>query len=126
MRIEDYLVEHAIVKIGKTLPDYISCEIIVDNPYELISVVTRNYGYISEIRWWDCVEITTGSNIGYGGPRDPRNPDHYFFAETDICKKFDLLTENKIYYEYLKQIEVEYSAYNLYPAFDIKRTLIFM
>lgn len=122
MRIEDYLTEHTIVKIGETLPGYICCENIVDTPLDLLSVVKNNNGYISEIRWWDCVEIASGSSIGYGGPRDPRNPDSHFFAETDICKVFDAFAQDEDYYKYIKQIETAYSTRNIYPAFDIKKS----
>lgn len=121
MRIEDYLSNHTIVRIGITLPGYVCCETIVDNPIELISVIRENNCYIDEIRWWDRVEISSGSSIGYGGPRDPKNPDSHFFAETDIFKVFTPLSQAEEYYVYLDQIESKYSTLNLFPSFDIKR-----
>lgn len=121
MRIEDYLSNHTIVRIGITLPGYVCCETIVDNPIELISVIKNNDCYITEIRWWDRAEIASGSSIGYGGPRDPKSPDSHFFAETDIYKVFTPLSQDEEYYGYLDQIESTHSNLNLFPAFDIKK-----
>ena len=121
MVIEKFLENHKIVKIGNTIPGYICCETIVDNPMCLIPIVRQNNCYISEIRWWDRVEIVSASNIGYGGPRDPRCPDNYFFAETDIYKVFSKHLPDKEYYEYIDLIKRSYSSLNLFPAFDIKQ-----
>ena len=121
MKIEDYLDNHTIVKIGKTIPGYICCEIIVDNPMELISIVRENNCYISEIRWWDRVEIATGSSIGYGGFRDPQSPNSHFFAETDICKAFSDILQDDEYDAYFTVIKNSYSDHHLFPSFDIKR-----
>ena len=81
MKIEDYLNDHTIIKIGVSPPGYICSEVIVDNPAELISIIRENGCYIAEIRWWDCVEIVSGSSIGYGGPRDPRGPDSHYLPK---------------------------------------------
>ena len=121
MRIEDYLENHTVVKIGNPVPGYICCEIIVDNPMQLISVVRENSCFISEIRWWDRVEIAVGSSIGYGGTRDPRNPETHFFAETDICRVFNDLLRDDEYYAYLENIKLNNSNLDLFPAFDIKK-----
>lgn len=121
MRIEEYLNNHTIVRVGITLPEYVCCEIIVDNPTEFISIIMNNNCYISEIRWWDHVEISSGSSIGYGGPRDPDRPDNFFFAETDIYKVFTPHSQDKEYCEYLDQIRRKYTNLNLFPAFDVKR-----
>ena len=121
MKLDDYLNNHTITRIGHSIAGYVCCEIIVDNPIDLIPIVRENNCYISEIRWWDRVKIASGSIIGYGGPRDPRNPNSYFFAETDICKTFDNFSCDKDYYVYLQQIFKEYNKFDLHPAFDIKR-----
>lgn len=120
MNIEDYLIRHTIVKIGVTLPGYICCEAIVDDPIQLLAIVRENNCYISEVRWWDCAKILSGSSIGYGGPRDPRCPKYRFFAETDIAKTFTPWTQDKEYKNYLQKINNDYSNFNLLPAFDIK------
>lgn len=122
MKIDDYIIKHTITKIGVSLPNYIICEVIVDDPFELIPVVKNNNCYISQIGWWEHSEITTGSTIGYGGPRDPRSPEMYYFAETDICRNFNSNTKEEEYYEYLDQIIDSYPHHNLVPAFDIKPT----
>ena len=119
MKIEDYLNDHTIIKIGVSPPGYICSEVIVDNPAELISIIRENGCYIAEIRWWDRVEIVSGSSIGYGGPRDPRSPDSHYFAETDIHKVFNTFSQDEDYYEYLSHIQNNYFNFNLFPAFDI-------
>ncbi|MBR2650774.1 MAG: hypothetical protein IKD45_03865 [Clostridia bacterium] len=121
MRIEDFLNEHKIVQIGNTTDGYVCCEIIVDNPTELIYALQDSNAYISEIRWWDRVKISCGSTIGYGGPRDPRASDEYFFAETDICKTYNAPPKNTEIHEYITRIKKEYCEYNLFPSFDIKK-----
>lgn len=122
MRINDFLKNHTIVKIGRPLSGhgYICCETIVDDPKALIPIVRRNNCYISEIRWWDRVDITSISSIGYGGPRDPRSPDSHYFAETDICMTFARLLPDNEYFAYLERIKKTYSGLDLFPAFDIK------
>lgn len=119
--IEDYLKSHMIVGSRNTVPGYIGCEVIVDNPAELVSLVNGSECYISEIRWWEHAEIATGSNIGYGGPRDPQNPDTHYFAETDICMTFDSFSSENTYQEYLQKINSSYPMLDLHPAFDIKK-----
>ena len=122
MEIEKYLFNHVRVRIGIPLPGYVCCETIVDDPIEIVSVVRDNNCYISEIRWWDRVEIKSGSSIGYGGPRDPRSPKSHYFAETDICKTFDEHTLDEEYYDYLEQTKRFYSSLEIFPSFDIKYT----
>ncbi|MCH5317349.1 MAG: hypothetical protein J1E05_05180 [Eubacterium sp.] len=120
MKITDYLNQHMIVKIGLTLPEYVCCEIIVDNPKELVPIVRENGCYITAVYWWDRAEIDSGSIIGYGGPRDPRSPNSHFFAETDICRVFNTILQDEEYYKYFDKIKQTYSSYDLFPAFDIK------
>ena len=121
MKLMDYLGTHMIVKIGIGLPEYVCCETIVDDPVKLISLIRENNCFISLIRWWDWVKITNGSDIGYGGPRDPRNPNTHFFSETDICRAFTEFSHDEEYYMYLDEVKKNYPNYDLYPAFDIKK-----
>ena len=121
MNVKEYLKTHTIVQIGCALPEHICAEIIVDDPIELITVVSNNDCYISEISWWDHTEIKQGSNIGYGGPRDPRNPETHFFAETDIRDKFNEIVSIEKYLDYLKKIKILYSEFDLFPAFEIRK-----
>lgn len=115
IELYSFLDEHFIINIGKKQ----LCEVIVDTPVELISLLKHHDFYISLITWWDWVPIATGSSIGYGGPRDPRDPNNYFFAETDISKEFGVETPPDQYIEYLKKVQKEYSGHDLYPAFEI-------
>ena len=120
MKIDEYLITHKIISIGKSISGYVCCEVIVDDPIELIDIVSKSNCFISEIRWWDCTEIEKGSLIGYGGPRDPRNPSRFFFAETDICKIFSVFSKEHEYKDHIKDIKSKYPHLDLFPAFDIK------
>lgn len=117
MNFEKYLIAHTIVVIGKGCLDG---EVIVDDPPGVIHTAEESKYYIAEIRWWDRAKIATGSTIGYGGPRDPKDPNTYFFAETDIDKVFSANTEACTYYDYLRQIINENCCYDLRPAFIFK------
>lgn len=119
MNVSTFLVEHAIVNIGISVPGKTPfAEVIVDSPECLISLLGEHY-YISQIMWWDRVLISKGSEIGYGGPRDPRDANNYFFAETDICSQFSCDTKPYEYVNYMDEIKSKYIQYDLYPSFDI-------
>ena len=120
MKIQDYLIEHKIIKIGMDLPGYICTEIIVENPEELIKVVEKSNCYISAMRWWEYTEISSTPTIGYGGARDPRDPEGHFFAETDLCMEFSASAHCTEYRSYLSQIKTMHPNLILFPAFDIK------
>ena len=117
---EEYLNIHMIVKIGITPSEYVCTELIVDDPFEFIAMIFKTKNYISSIQWWDRVLIHNGSKLGYGGVRDPRAADKYFFAETDICCDFSENTLETEYYEYLNKTKRLFDNYELYPAFDVK------
>ena len=121
MEITKYLSNHTIINIGNNLPGYVCCEVIVDNPKKLLSILKENDCYISEIRWWHRTTIALGSTIGYGGPRDPSSPDSHYFAETDITRKFSSESTFGEYIDYLDQTKKSYSGFSLFPAFDIKK-----
>ena len=120
MSIFSFLHDHVIIEIGNKLPGYLCCEVIVDNPELLVSIVKENGYYISEIHWWDRAEISKGSSIGYGGPKDPNAYDNYYFAETDISMAFDAVTEDSEYLQYMAQTKEKYAHLDLTPSFDIK------
>ena len=120
MNLIEYIKHHSIVSIGTLNTDKcVVIEMIPNNPKELIEYVIENNCYISEIRWWDRASIALGSKIGYGGPRDPRDPHNFYFAETDICASFEVTTTFSDYVKYLNDIKDQYFIYDLYPAFDI-------
>lgn len=120
MNFSIFLSNHVIVQAGVQLPDYICTELIVDNPNELISLVQKSEYYISHICWWDYVKIGYSSSLGYGGRRNPREPD-YYFAETDICRDFEMTATANEYYDYLVKVKNKFSCFNIFPAFDIKK-----
>lgn len=97
-------------------------EIIVDKPMEFIDAVLQNGYYISCVMWWDRVKMDKSSAIGMGGPRDPRDPDMYYFSEVVYLDKyFDKSTTKEDYCDYIKSIFSAYSSYDLYPGFDIEK-----
>ena len=118
---EEYLNKHVIVKIGVTPSEFMCTELIVDDPVEFIATVFKTENFISSIQWWDRVLICDGSELGYGGARDPRAPKEYYFAETDIGCEFGENTSEAEYYEYLNKIKQLFDNYDLYPAFDIMK-----
>lgn len=120
MDLLEYIEKHAIVS-GKsfTADKCVIVEMIPDNPKDLIKYVIKNNCYVSEILWWDRASIALGSKIGYGGPRDPRDPQNYYFAETDIGASFENVTTISEYIKYLDEIKKRYITHDLYPAFDI-------
>lgn len=120
MSLFEFLKEHTIVTIGNlSMEKCIATETISDDPQKLVEYVIQAGCYISEIRWWHRVEISTQSEIGYGGTLDPRDPNNYYFAETDIVDSFDEKTTIFEYTNYLSRIKTQYKKYDLYPAFDI-------
>ena len=122
MNLVCFLKEHKIVSVGcSTDVDCLAVEFIADDPQALISCVAENGCYISEIMWWHRALISKGSEIGYGGPKDPRDPENYYFAETDICSTFSKDTSTEEYESYLSAVKLKYSSYDIYPAFDIYR-----
>ena len=117
-----FLKEHTIISVGKPITDEcVAVEVILDNPEQLVKTVIKNNCYISEIRWWDRVHISKMSSIGYGGTRDPRFPQNYYFAETDIFQTFEPKTTFLEYMDYLTLIWTQYAMYDLHPSFDIYR-----
>lgn len=120
MNLNRYVSENLIIKIGKCCENILFSEIIVDDPENFIAFVYENDCYISEIRWWEHVHVGAAPNIGYGGPRDPRCPNEFYFAETDIGKKFDEFVSRQAICYYIMKTKEEYRAFELYPALDVR------
>ncbi len=121
MELITYIKSHRILKVGKPIsPEYICVETIVDCPKDFINMVYSHDCYISEIRWWHRTLISRGSEIGYGGPCDPRDPTNYYFAETDFSKSFVETCSAQDCYSYIEFMTETYSKYDLYPAFHVK------
>ena len=97
-------------------------EIIVDKPIEFIDAVLLSGYYISCVMWWDRTKMDESSTIGMGGPRDPRDPDMYYFSEVVYLDKyFDKSTTKGEYCDYIKNIFSAYPSHDLYPGFDIEK-----
>lgn len=121
MGILDYVKKHKVLQIGIDLPSHICSEVIVDEPEKFIRVIVQNGGYISAISWWERVAVGMKPQIGYGGPRDPKAPDEFFFAETDLESCFSVLTSEKEYLNYLALTLQTYPDITLFPAFEVQK-----
>ena len=115
--ILEFINLHKIVDIGTGKP---FAEMILDSPYEFIDEALKESYYISKINWWERAELQAGSRMGFGGPVDPRNPKHFFFSETGICKEFSTRTTAREYYTYIDDINAKYKDISLIPSFEIK------
>lgn len=116
----EFIEQHKILAIGSVLPGELFAEIILDAPYEFIDVALDNNYFISKISWWERAKIRTGSMIGFGGPRDPRVPEEYFFSETGICREFGATTTTDEYYSYINNTQAEYKKLCLIPSFELQ------
>ena len=114
------LKQQILVSIGVVVDKKcVIVEGIAENPTIFIETVVEKGLYISAIHWWDRSLISQGSQIGYGGPRDPRDPEKYYFAEMDIFATFDKETNVLDYIEYINRIKSQYLSFDIYPAFDV-------
>ena len=113
-KIDQYLKDNAILKIGAGYAD-----IIVIDPVDLINQAQEWNCYISEILWWERIEISNAEkSLGYGGPIDPRN-NSYYFSETDYARKFERGTLIYVYIDYIRCMMKKYIKYDLYPSFTL-------
>lgn len=115
--MNEYLAQHMIV--GTFPPGYICVDAIVDNPEEFIDVVKTNGYYISEIIMWDRVAIGMDSEIGYGGPADPRAASEYYFSETFLSKTFQNTDCADICLHFISECFEKYPNYDLFPGFTV-------
>lgn len=118
--ILEFIEEHRILDVGATLSGELFAEVILDLPHEFIDIVINSDYYISKISWWERAKIHTGSTLGFGGPRDPRAPEEFFFSETNICREFGITTTRDEYYSYIKSIHAEYTKISLTPSFELQ------
>ena len=125
--VYEFIKQHRIVDIGHKLPGELVSEIILDLPFEFIDIVKKSNYYISRISWWERASIHAGSILGLGGPRDPRDPEEFFFSETGICRDFSVTASKTDYCNYIGSIISQYQNLNLFPAFELqhRKTLFF-
>ena len=119
--IFEFIQTHKILEIG--LPKSVDsfAELILDNPNEFVNVVSQSGYYISTIIWYEHTKIHAESNFGFGGPKDPRFPQEYFFSETGLSKSFDELTDKDEYCSYMKEVQSQHPGVPLIPSFQIYR-----
>ena len=119
--IFEYIEKHKILEIGFQPSGESFAELILNEPYMFVDVVSQSNYYISTIVWYERAKIHTGSKMGFGGPKDPRSPQDYFFSETSLCKTFDESTRKDEYRSYMDEIQSKYSGVLLFPSFQICR-----
>lgn len=121
MVISNYIRKHKVLQIGVPLPTQICSEVIVDDPKGFLQVVLQNGCYISAISWWERVAIDTKPEIGYGGSRDPIEPNRFYYAETDMEDHFSAFTSEYDYLSYMSRIWQSNPNIALYPAFEVSK-----
>lgn len=118
----DFIDKHMILKIGGQYSSDSSAELILDEPYKFVEIVLQSGYYISAINWYEYAKIHLGSKLGFGGPRDPRFPEEYFFSETSIGKTFNEATGIDEYFAYMKKMQSHDFSISLVPSFLIRKT----
>ena len=114
MELDRYLSEHKILGVGNAYSD-----IVVTDPPDLIRRVQTMGYYINGILWWEHIEIQNAAlSIGYGGPIDPQDAA-FFFAETDISRKFSPDCPVADLFAYLQTVRDAYKGHDLYPSFTL-------
>lgn len=94
-------------------------ELIFRDPKKFLDVLFANGGKVEGIVWFDYCKISEqGKSLGGGGYIDKQNSG-YMWAETQIFEY--PLTDKSLeeILEYMDGVRREYSAYDLYPSFDI-------
>ena len=79
-------------------------------------MVCRSEYYVQNAIWWERAPIETGSTLGLGGPRDPRDPQ-YFYSETYLDDKFASDTTLDEYLCYMTAIREAHPNLVLHPGF---------
>ena len=118
--ILEFINQHRIVDIGVALNGEPFPEMILDLPHKFVDIALSENYYISRIIWWEKANIQTGSQMGFGGPVDPRDPKNFFFSETSMCKVFSESTTAKEYFKYIDDIYAKYKEISLIPSFELK------
>lgn len=118
--LDAFIAVHEILRVGIAMPEHLCADLIVDDPAGLIDVIHRTDRYISAINWWEHAPIESGSKLGMGGPRDPRDPQVSFFSEVvHLGKTFEPSASREECLSYLEEVTTSYPELNLYPSFNI-------
>lgn len=122
MWFSEYIKNNKILSVGSlNEPKCICVEIIVKDPKEFVKLALDNECYVPEILWFDRVSIDEGSILGGGGPRDPRESDRWYFAETYLHRSFTKDAKYEDFCDYFDFIKAQYPECDLYPAIDVYR-----
>lgn len=109
-------------EISRYIAENKTCsELIFRDPIKFLDVLFANGGKVEGIVWFDYCKISEhkqGKSLGSGGYADKQNSG-YMWAETQIYE-YPLTDKSlKEILEYMDGVRREYSAYDLYPSFDI-------
>ena len=91
-------------------------DILVDDPAAFTELVCGSSYYVQNVIWWEHAPLETGSTLGLGGPRDPRDP-RYFYSETYLDDKFSPDTTLEEYLRYMTDIREDHPNLALHPGF---------
>lgn len=116
--LEEYLNKHKI--IGTTQAGCFCVDTIVSCPVEFVRTITASNCYIAEIIMWVRTNRQVGSQLGYGGPPDPRAPDDYFFSETLYAKQFSITATEDDYVRFISEARAKQPNAELYPGFTVR------
>lgn len=116
----EYVKNHVVLVVDGQPFNGQTFELIVDSPLEFVALLLENGYFISAINWWERARIAAGSKCGFGGPRDPKLPDEFFFSDTSIGREFCVRTTLDIYYDYLKETTEAFNNVELVPSFEVQ------
>ena len=106
---------HAHTLTKRTSEDSLN-DVLVDDPAAFCTLICGSGYYVQNVIWWERAPIETGSTLGLGGPRDPRDPQ-YFYSETYLDDKFASDTTLDEYLRYMTVIREAHPNLVLHPGF---------
>ena len=114
--IRSFVQDHTLTELCGRL-DTLS-DLLVDDPATFLELVCKSEYYVQNAIWWERAPIETGSTLGLGGPRDPRDPQ-YFYSETYLGDKFASDTTLDEYLRYMTAIREAHPNLVLHPGFGL-------
>ena len=114
--IRSFVQDHTLTELCGRL-DTLS-DLLVDDPATFLELVCKSEYYVYNVIWWEHALIETGSTLGLGGPRDPRDPQ-CFYSETYLDDKFASDTTLDEYLRYMTAIREAHPNLVLHPGFGL-------
>ena len=114
--LRSFVQDHTLTELCGRL-DTLS-DLLVDDPATFLELVCKSEYYVDNVIWWEHALIETGSTLGLGGPRDPRDP-RYFYSETYLDDKFSPDTTLDEYLRYMTSVREAHPHLALHPGFGL-------